>query len=72
MTQIVDQIVETENKQIERFNPFPGLRPFSMDESHLFFGREGQSDEILSMLSDNKFCFDCLSFKTPHNHLCNY
>lgn len=36
-------------------NPFPGLRPFSMDESHLFFGREGQSDEVLKKLSDNKF-----------------
>lgn len=37
-------------------NPFPGLRPFGMDESHLFFGREGQSDEVLRKLSDNKFC----------------
>lgn len=37
-------------------NPFPGLRPFSMNESHLFFGREGQSDEVLKKLSDNKFC----------------
>lgn len=22
-------------------NPFPGLRSFESDESHLFFGREG-------------------------------
>lgn len=36
-------------------NPFPGLRPFGMEESHLFFGREGQSDEVLVKLSDNKF-----------------
>jgi WD40 repeat protein/energy-coupling factor transporter ATP-binding protein EcfA2 len=36
-------------------NPFPGLRPFSIDESHLFFGREGQSDEVLLKLSENKF-----------------
>lgn len=36
-------------------NPFPGLRPFSIDESHLFFGREGQADEILVKLSDNRF-----------------
>ncbi|MEM9896997.1 MAG: High-affnity carbon uptake protein Hat/HatR, partial [Bacteroidota bacterium] len=36
-------------------NPFPGLRPFGIEESHLFFGREGQSDEVLSKLSDNKF-----------------
>lgn len=37
------------------YNPFPGLRPFTPKESHLFFGREGQSEEILQKLSDNKF-----------------
>ncbi|NJM94085.1 MAG: High-affnity carbon uptake protein Hat/HatR, partial [Cytophagales bacterium] len=36
-------------------NPFPGLRPFKMEESHLFFGREGQSDEVLLKLSQNRF-----------------
>src|SRR5687768_13679864 len=36
-------------------NPFPGLRPFSLDESHLFFGREGQVDEILVKLSKSRF-----------------
>jgi len=36
-------------------NPFPGLRPFSIDESHLFFGREGQSEEVLKKLADNRF-----------------
>lgn len=36
-------------------NPFPGLRPFGIEESHLFFGREGQSDEVLNKLSENKF-----------------
>jgi ABC-type transport system involved in cytochrome bd biosynthesis fused ATPase/permease subunit len=37
------------------FNPFPGLRPFTTDESHLFFGREGQSQEVLKYLALNKF-----------------
>ncbi len=37
------------------FNPFPGLRPFHFDESHLFFGREGQSDEILNNLAKHRF-----------------
>src|SRR6056297_902127 len=37
------------------FNPFPGLRPFTTSESHLFFGREGQSEEVLSNLSQNRF-----------------
>ncbi len=36
-------------------NPFPGLRPFGFEESHLFFGREGQSDDILEKLSENRF-----------------
>ncbi len=35
-------------------NPFPGLRPFSIDESHLFFGREGQIDEILGKLTQHR------------------
>ncbi|MEQ8425277.1 MAG: High-affnity carbon uptake protein Hat/HatR, partial [Cyclobacteriaceae bacterium] len=36
------------------FNPFPGLRPFSIDESHLNFGREGQVDDILVKLSQHR------------------
>ncbi len=31
-------------------NPFPGLRPFEFDENHLFFGRDGQTDELLARL----------------------
>ncbi len=53
-----DNQIETveiqENKSIE-FNPFPGLRPFGIEESHLFFGREGQSEEVLSYLAKNRF-----------------
>jgi len=37
------------------FNPFPGLRPFESRESHLFFGREGQSDELLRRLRHTRF-----------------
>ncbi len=36
-------------------NPFPGLRPFTVDECHLYFGREGQIDEILTRLATNRF-----------------
>jgi hypothetical protein len=36
-------------------NPFPGLRPFEGDEAHLFFGRDGQSDELLRRLRLNRF-----------------
>lgn len=41
--------------QISIPNPFPGLRPFSQDESHLFFGRESQIDEILFKLTRHRF-----------------
>lgn len=43
------------DEQVITSNPFPGLRPFKIEESHLFFGREGQSDEVLLKLSKNKF-----------------
>lgn len=36
-------------------NPFPGLRPFTLNESHLFFGREGQSEEVIRNLASKKF-----------------
>lgn len=36
-------------------NPFPGLRPFKSEESHLFFGRDGQSDELLDRLGQKRF-----------------
>jgi WD40 repeat protein len=36
-------------------NPFPGLRPFQFEESRLFFGREGLSQELLERLSESRF-----------------
>jgi len=47
------QGVNVKDQQIN--NPFPGLRPFKIEESHLFFGREGQSDEVLLKLSKHRF-----------------
>ncbi len=41
--------------QPDTTNPFPGLRPFTVDECHLYFGREGQVDEILLKLATNRF-----------------
>jgi len=40
---------------IKNFNPFPGLRPFAPEESDLFFGREGESEEVLGKLLKNRF-----------------
>ncbi len=45
----------TETQDKFHMNPFPGLRPFGIEESHLFFGREGQSEEVLRHLSENRF-----------------
>jgi WD40 repeat protein len=39
----------------KNFNPFPGLRPFSPEESDLFFGRERESEEVLKKLQKNRF-----------------
>ncbi|HEV8483183.1 MAG TPA: hypothetical protein VGV87_06470, partial [Blastocatellia bacterium] len=36
-------------------NPFPGLRPFETDENYLFFGRDGQSDQVLTKLRTSRF-----------------
>jgi WD40 repeat protein len=41
--------------KIEKFNPFPGLRPFLPEESDLFFGRELESEEVLGKLLYNRF-----------------
>ena len=35
--------------------PYPGLRPFNVDEGHLFFGREAQTDELLRRLHTTQF-----------------
>jgi WD40 repeat protein/energy-coupling factor transporter ATP-binding protein EcfA2 len=54
MLDVLEKKKAIKNKEVN-FNPFPGLRPFAIDESHLFFGREGQSDEVVEMLARNKF-----------------
>jgi len=36
-------------------NPFPGLRPFEADETHLFFGRDGQASAIVERLQRERF-----------------
>ena len=36
-------------------NPYPGLRPFRIEEDYLFFGREQQTGELLRLLRKNRF-----------------
>lgn len=54
-TLTVENITPFSPENPVNFNPFPGLRPFTTDESHLFFGREGQSQEVLKFLAANRF-----------------
>ncbi|MBS1543902.1 MAG: High-affnity carbon uptake protein Hat/HatR, partial [Bacteroidetes bacterium] len=54
MAQKVDEQHNAPAK-VSTANPFPGLRPFKIEESHLFFGREGQSDEVLLKMSKSRF-----------------
>jgi energy-coupling factor transporter ATP-binding protein EcfA2 len=35
--------------------PYPGLRPFMRGENLIFFGREGQTDELIGRLRMNHF-----------------
>jgi len=36
-------------------NPYPGIRSFNLDESHLFFGREKQIDDISNIIRTTHF-----------------
>lgn len=38
-----------------KINPYPGLRPFQADETHLFFGRDEQRTELLGRLRKSQF-----------------
>lgn len=49
------EILLQKSPDVSAFNPFPGLRAFGIKESYLYFGREGQSDEVLHLLSRKKF-----------------
>ncbi len=53
MTENLNRHIKTGTLSIT--NPFPGLRPFTVEESHLFFGREGQSEVVLEYLARNHF-----------------
>lgn len=40
---------------VKNINPFPGLRAFTGQESHLFFGREYHVSDVLNKLNTNHF-----------------
>jgi hypothetical protein len=41
--------------QTQLTNPFPGLRPFRFEESHLYFGRERHTKHTIRRLLENNF-----------------
>ncbi len=51
----MSDIPSSVGKEGVTFSPFPGLRPFTPEESKLFFGREGQSRSVLDSLEKNRF-----------------
>lgn len=55
--QAVDKLIQTKSSQNPESvqNPFPGLRPFSFQESFLFYGQEQISNQIIKKLLDHKF-----------------
>ena len=58
MKRSVKQISQNEIPEMQdsgKMNPFPGLRPYNIEESHLFFGRENPSREVLYHLVKNRF-----------------
>jgi energy-coupling factor transporter ATP-binding protein EcfA2 len=51
ITESIEKLLEV----VAPTNPFPGLRPFEMHETHLFFGRDGQSEKLISKLAATRF-----------------
>lgn len=49
------EVIDDRGAKAGMTNPFPGLRPFGLNESHLFFGRESQTKEIILRLNQNRF-----------------
>jgi len=49
------ETADTFTELVRPANPFPGLRPFEFGESHVFFGRDGQSEQLISKLSATHF-----------------
>lgn len=52
---MINKMPEKDRSAKGMFNPFPGLRPFTPEEADLFFGREGQSEEVMAKLKQNRF-----------------
>jgi WD40 repeat protein len=55
--QVVDKLSQTKPSESPEnvINPFPGLRPFSFQESFLFYGQDQIGNQIIQKLFDNKF-----------------
>ena len=35
--------------------PYPGLRPFTREEAHIFFGRDNHTNQLMDQLAETRF-----------------
>lgn len=47
--------IKVNQQEVSSSNPYPGLRPFRFEESHLYFGRKGQINEVVDKLLMHHF-----------------
>ena len=55
--QVIDKLVQTKSSGNPEtlVNPFPGLRPFSFEESYLFYGQDRICNQVIQKLLAHKF-----------------
>jgi WD40 repeat protein len=50
-----ESVIVQPNDKMLNSNPFPGIRAFEFNESHLFFGQDAVCNQILAKLRQNRF-----------------
>jgi WD40 repeat protein len=55
--QVIDKLTQIKSSESPEImvNPFPGLRPFSFEESYLFYGQDRICNQVIQKLISNKF-----------------
>ncbi|HEX2935158.1 MAG TPA: hypothetical protein VHO72_07375 [Bacteroidales bacterium] len=50
-----ESVIVAPDDRMLKSNPFPGLRAFEFSESHLFFGQDAVTSQVLTKLKQNRF-----------------
>lgn len=50
-----ESVIVAPDDRMLKSNPFPGLRAFEFNESHLFFGQDAVTTQVLTKLRQNRF-----------------